>query len=261
MQEGIYIAASGAFKQERKMQTIANNLANLGNMGFKRDGMVFREMIPPFNAAASPGQGLNVPVPGTQPAFDASYVGITDFFTDTGQGTLRQTGNALDIALEGEGYFVVETPQGNRYTRNGNFKLSPDAFLATQEGYKVLADNGKPIKIDSSQGGTITIDALGNVSIGKGLSNQPLGKLQLADFKDPSVLSKEGDGLFSSNAKPGKPEQVVVSQGFLETSNVNSVEEMTQMIITLRAFEAYQKVIQSIDEADDQVVNSLGRVG
>ncbi len=261
MQEGIYIAASGAFKQERKLQTISNNLANLGNMGFKRDGLVFREMIPPFNGPAQPPSVPDLPVPGTRPPFDVSYVGITDFFTDTRQGTLRQTGNSLDVALEGNGYFVVQTPQGDRYTRNGNFKLSADGFLATQEGHKVVNEEGDPIKIDTAQGGTITIDTRGNISVGKGLSNQPLGKMRLADFADPSVLVKEGDGLFRSGARPETPKEVVVSQGFLETSNVNSVEEMTEMIMTLRAFEAYQKMVQSIDEADDQVVNSLGRVG
>lgn len=262
MHEGIYIAASGAFKQGRKLDVIANNLANLGNSGFKRDGLAFREMIPPFNSTASLTAGFNPQQRAFPSAFGVSYVGVNDLYTDTSNGTLNPTGNALDVGLDGDGFFVVDTPQGQRYTRNGNFKLAADGTLVTQEGYKLIGKNGQSIKIDLSAA-QISIDAGGEISVGNGLQNTPVGNFKLVDFDDPSKLRKEGDGLFKID-EPGVKEKIpgnlAVQQGFLEASNVNSIEEMTNMILTLRTFEAYQKVIQSIDQADDQAVNTIGRV-
>ncbi|GJL78849.1 MAG: flagellar basal-body rod protein FlgF [Nitrospinaceae bacterium] len=263
MHEGIYIAASGAFKQERKLDVIANNLANLGNSGFKRDGLAFREMIPPFNSNAQLTAGLN-PAQGSFPSdIRVSYVGVNDLYTDTSNGTLRPTGNALDVGLDGDGFFVVDTPQGQRYTRNGNFKLSPDGSLVTQEGHQVIGNDNLPIKIDLTAGGRISIDASGGISLGDGLQNIPVGNFKLVNFEDPTKLKKQGDGLLKlegAGAGEKPPGNLRVQQGFLEASNVNAIEEMTNMIVTLRAFEAYQKVIQSIDQADDQAVNTIGRV-
>jgi flagellar basal-body rod protein FlgF len=262
MHEGIYIAASGAFKQERKMDVIANNLANQGNSGFKRDGLSFREMIPPFTSTASLTAGLNPQQAAYPSAFPVSYVALDNVYTDTSNGTLRSTGNTLDVGLDGDGFFVVETPNGQRYTRNGNFKLDAGGNLSTQEGYDVLGRNGKPIKIGLN-GGQIAFDASGGISVGNGLQNDPVGNLKLVAFDDPTKLQKQGDGLFKiadPSVKEQKPTTLTVQQGVLEASNVNSIEEMTEMIVTLRAFEAYQKIIQSIDQADDQAVNSIGRV-
>jgi flagellar basal-body rod protein FlgF len=262
MREGIYIAASGAFKQERKMDIIANNLANQGTSGFKRDGLSFREMIPPFTPTASLTAGLNPQQTGFASAFPVSYVAVDNIYTDTSTGTMRPTGNTLDVALDGEGFFVVETPNGQRYTRNGNFKLDKTGNIATQEGYKVLDRGGKPLQINLN-GGQISIDASGGVAVGRGLLNVSAGNLKLVTFDDMSKLQKQGDGLFKNidpAMKEQKPKRLVVQQGVLETSNVNAIEEMTEMITTLRAFEAYQKIIQSIDQADEQAVNTIGRV-
>lgn len=262
MHEGIYIAASGAFKQERKMDVIANNLANQGNSGFKRDGLSFREMITPFTSTASLTTGVGSQQTNFPSEFPVSYVAVDNIYTDTSNGTLRPTGNTLDVGLVGDGFFVVDSPNGKRYTRNGNFKLAGDGSLSTQEGYKVLGRDGKPIKIDSN-GGQIAFDASGGISVGNGLQNISSGNLKLVTFGDLSKLQKQGDGLFKTTdpaMKEQKPKNLTVQQGVLEASNVNSIEEMTEMITTLRAFEAYQKIIQSIDQADDQAVNSIGRV-
>lgn len=261
MHEGIYIAASGAFKQERKLDIISNNLANLGNSGFKRDSLAFREMIPPFTPAAAQAAAIDPRYAAFSPDQTVSYVGMTHFYTDPAQGSLRPTGNTLDLGLDGSGFLVVDTPQGQRYTRDGNLKLTPAGILATQEGYNILGDNGTPIQIDAA--GSIAVDANGAVSVGNGLQNTPVGNLKLAAFADPSQLTKEGSGLFRLSdpaVKEQAPKDLYVRQGFLESSNVNSVGEMTEMITTLRAFEAYQKIIQAIDQADDQAVNSIGRL-
>lgn len=262
MHEGISVTASAAFKLERKLQIIANNLANLGNTGFKKDGMVFQEMIPPFNPAALQA-AREIPRPFQESNLNVSYVGISRFFTDNSQGSLRPTGNTLDFALEGDGYLVLKTPQGVRYTRDGNFKLDPEGHVINQNGYSVLGRNGKPIKIDLA-GGQLSVDASGNISVGRGLENVPSGEFKLVNFENPSALVKEGGGLLrlsSAGTKEKTPEKLYIRQGFLEASNVNPVQEMTEMITTLRAFEAYQKVIQSIDQADDLSVNTLGRIG
>lgn len=262
MQEGIYIAASGAIKQSRKMDVISNNLANLGNSGFKRDGLAFKELIPPFASAANTSANLNVQEASIPSDFQASYVGIDELYTDVSNGTLRFTGNDLDLGLDGEGFIVVESSRGLRYTRNGNLKLLQDGSLATHEGGKVIGQNGKPIKIDLT-GGRISIDVKGAISVGNGFQNVPQETIKLVAFNDPTKLKKEGDGLFidaGAGIKENPPADLKVQQGFLETANVNPVEEMVNMITTLRAFEAYQKIIQSIDEADEQVVNTVGRV-
>lgn len=263
MHEGIYIAASGAFKQEQKLDIIANNLANMGNSGFKRDALAFQEMIPPFTPTANLVNAVDPQYTGFPADLTVSYVGINHFFTDPTQGSLRPTGNPLDLGLDGEGYLVVETPEGQRYTRGGNLKLSPKGNLATQEGYNVLGQDGKPIQVDG-EGGQINIDATGAISVGNGLQNTPVGNLKLVAFDDPASLTKEGNGLFrlsDPGAKEQTPKDLNVRQGLLESSNVNPVKEMTEMITTMRAFEAYQKIIQSIDEADDQAVNAIGRLG
>jgi flagellar basal-body rod protein FlgG len=262
MHEGIYIAASGAFKQEQKLDVIANNLANMGTTAFKRDGMAFRELIPPFNETAQLSASLDPKPTAFQPDPNVSYVGVADFYTDGSNGTLRQTGNALDLALDGEGFFVVDTPEGQRYTRNGNFQLSGDGTLITHEGFQVLNKDGKPIKIDT-QGGQISFNSSGGISVGNGQQSTPQGDLQLVSFNDPTKLAKDGNGLTriaDPSVKKQPAQNLNVQQGFLETSNVNPLEEMTNMIVTMRGFEAYQKIIQSIDEADDQAVNAIGRL-
>lgn len=259
MQEGIYIAASGAFKQEKKLDLIANNLANLGNTAYKRDALLYKEKQGGFRSVLD----MQVQPPRLfpeHPQGGASYVGVSGFYTDSSQGTLKHTGSTLDLAVEGEGYFVVETARGNRYTRNGNFILDGKGYLATQEGNRVLNDKNKPVQIDAL-GGQITIDAKGSITVSQGLNNTPIGNLKLVKPGAPENLSKEGNGLYRlAGGGEEQAAEATLKQGFLELSNVNSVEEMTSMIATLRAFEAYQKVIQSIDQADDLAVNSIGRL-
>ncbi len=261
MNEGIYIAASAAFKQERKLDVLSNNLANLSNTGFKKDSMVFKEMIPPFRSAGGTDLSRDFLLPAHRASPNVSYVGVTGFFTNYAQGTLLQTGNPLDLALEGEGFFEIRTPQGTQYTRNGNFVRDDQGRLVTQDGGLVVGQDENPIRVDLP--GAITVDGNGAVSVGRGLENVPVGRLKLVEFGNPRALLKVGNGEFvhEGPAKNLRPAQnTEVRQGFLEKANVNAVEEMATMISTLRAFEAYQKVIQSIDDADDQAVNSLGRV-
>ncbi len=263
MHEGIYIAASAGLKQQSKLDIIANNLANLNNSGFKRDGVVFKEIIAPFEKDGGLEEARNELLPPGQSNEGVAYVGINGFYTDHTQGAVIATGNSLDIALEGDGFFKIDTPAGERYSRKGNFRLDTQNRLVTQEGNPVLNKAGSPVVIDAN-GGAIGIDASGVVTVGNGINNINVGQINLVRFENRELLAKEGSGLYKKK-DPDSSELVATTtsarQGFLETSNVNTMEEMTEMISTMRGFEAYQKVIQSIDEADDQAANAIGRVG
>ncbi len=124
MHESIYIAASAGLKQARKMEMIAQNLANVNNTGYKRDGLVFKEMMPPFPPDTGMDAAKNALLSPEKSNRNVSYVGITDYYTDFSPGEFKETGGALDLALDGEGFFKVQTPNGNRYTRNGNFRIN-----------------------------------------------------------------------------------------------------------------------------------------
>jgi len=263
MHEGIYIAASAGIKQGKKMEVIANNLANVNSTGYKRDRLAFKELMPPFPPDSGLEAGKNVLLPPNKNNSNVSYVAITDQYTDFSEGAFKQTGGTLDVALNGPGYFSIETQEGVRFTRNGNFRLDTQNRLVNQKGQLVLNEQNQPIVIDAP-GADIAIDGNGNVSAGTGLINLPIGKIKIVNFENTEELEKLGDGLFyQTNAKAEqKPaEATSVKQGFLENSNVSSVEEMTDMLATLRLFETYQKMIQSIDSMDDQSVNNIGRVG
>ena len=263
MHEGIYIAASAGIKQGKKMEVIANNLANVNSTGYKRDRLAFKELMPPFPPDSGLEAGKNILLPPNKNNSNVSYVAITDQYTDFSEGAFKQTGGTLDVALNGPGYFSIETQEGVRFTRNGNFRLDTQNRLVNQKGQLVLNEQNQPIVIDAP-GADIAIDGNGNVSAGTGLINLPIGKIKIVNFENTEELEKLGDGLFyQTNAKAEqKPaEATSVKQGFLENSNVSSVEEMTDMLATLRLFETYQKMIQSIDSMDDQSVNNIGRVG
>jgi len=244
------------------MEMIAQNLANATNTGYKKDALVFKEMMPPFPPDSGFDASKNVLLPPGKSNKNVSYVGITDYYTDFSTGGIKKTGGALDLALDGEGFFKVQTPDGPRYTRNGNFRLNTAKQLVNQNGNQVLDRNDAPIVIDAP--GKISIDGEGSVSVGTGLANTTITNIKLVNFENKRFLEKIGDGLYRNTGVPEDELEAINSktrQGFLENSNVKAVEEMTEMVGTLRIFESYQKIIQSIDSMNDQSVNTIGRVG
>ncbi|MFQ5672637.1 MAG: flagellar basal-body rod protein FlgF [Nitrospinales bacterium] len=262
MNEGIFIAVSGVMKQTRKMEVLSNNLANLNNVGFKKDQLVFEALMPPFKQDTSLEAGRNVLLPASQSNANVAYVGVSGFATDMAQGTLEKTGNMFDLALDGEGYFAVQTPDGVRYTRKGNFQLDTKLQLTTQNGFPVLNEQGNPLVIQQG-GSNVSIDVNGTISSGAALNNLPVGKIRVLKFTDGALLEKQGDGLYKTvdPTQTGQPAPgTVVRQGFLEQSNVNSVEEMTKMITTVRGFEGMQRLIRGLDQIDGQAANTLGRL-
>jgi len=262
MNEGIFVAASGGIKQQRILDVLSNNLANINTPGFKKDQMAFEELMPPFK---------NFNIPSTNPGkfsilesqeSSISYVGISGFSTDFSQGVMTNTGNSFDMAIEGDGFFAVKTGEGVRYTRTGNFTLDDQARMVNKQGQPFLDINNKPIFFPP-EAGQITIGNDGLVSFNTEGTSQTIAQLKLVHFSEKSQLIKEGNGLYKlSNLEVVEefPVNIKVFQGFVEASNVNVIEEMVAMIQSVRLFEAYQKLIQSIDEADNQSVNVIARV-
>ena len=224
---GIYDLIDGCLIHQLRFETISNNLANLDTNGFRKDLISFNK------------------------ALSMSFFAKTDFT----QGPVRYTGNDLDVALEGQGFFKIQTQRGIRYTRDGAFGINAENVLVTHNGDAVLGQNG-PITIT---GRKVTIQGDGQVLV----DNQPVDQLMLVDFEKPQLLTKEGKSCY---AHKGKESEIVAAkeanlkQSYLESSNVNPTEEMINMLEAFRSFESAQKAIQSIDEMTSRMINDQGLV-
>lgn len=266
--KGVYTALSGALAQSLKLDTIANNLANVNTPAFKRDQQLFNEYL---TANEKPPEVIQVPrVPASIESFydmqggDKSFVDSKGTFTDFSQGGLKPTGNTLDVAIDGKGFFEVATPNGVKLTRAGNFTLDGNGQLVTKDGMPVLR-NGEPgadpasrtIRLDGN--GAVTINDSGDVVQG----TEIVGRLSLVEVKNPESLQKTGNSLYGFKQNMAPEMQNVANpslkQGFVETSNVNIVQEMTDMIQTNRVFESTQKAIGAYDSMSDKLVNVVGK--
>ncbi len=257
--KGIYTAVSGAIAQNQKMDTIANNLANVGTTGFKKDQQVFNEYLTSYE---KDGEVNTVPrVTATIESFydlaggDKSFVDNAGTFTDFSQGPIKPTGGQLDIAIEGNGFLEVQTNLGVRMTRNGSLSINNQGTLVTKEGHPVLLEGGAQVNLQA--GGSVNITEDGSIF----QNNQALGKLSIVSVQPAQALRKGGGSLFGlkENMNPAiiRNPQIKVHQGALEGSNVNIVKEMTDMISTTRVFESTQKAIKAFDEMDEKLVNSV----
>lgn len=266
--KGIYTAVSGAMAQNSRLETIANNIANANTPAFKRDAQLFREYLSSYEKAP---EVLQVPkVPASIESFysmqggDSSYVDSNGTYTDFTQGPIKQTGNPLDMAIEGNAFFEVLSPQGVRYTRAGNFSLDNEGRLVTKDGYPVLsagvgqAAQNRIIRLENGQG--LSVSRTGEIL----QNDQAIGKISVVGFNNMDVLQKVGLNNYklrenipvTINANPGAQ----VHQSAVETSNVNIVQEMTDMIGATRTFESLQKAIQAYDQMNDKLVNQIPRL-
>ncbi len=270
MSKGIFTAVSGAIAQSQKLDTVANNLANVNTPGFKRDGQVFQEYLASYEKAPN---AVEVPrIPASIESFydmqggDKSYVDAAGTFTDFSQGMLRATGNPLDVALEGEGFLEVLTPAGPRLTRSGSLTIDGDGELVTKQGYPVLRDGGlgqdpaaRVIRVSGQ--GQVTISHAGEVFAG----GENLGRLSVLVAGNPDALAKTGNNMFAFkdglNPELAVSREAKVHQGFLEGSNVNVIQEMTDMIAATRVFESTQKAIQAYDSMTQKAVNDVPKLG
>ena len=248
----LYVARTGLAAQDTRMQVIANNLANVSTTGFKRDRANFATLAyqdARVAGAQSSGQttyatGLNL----------GTGVAIQSTSTDMAQGSMQSTGNSLDMAISGEGYFQVTMPDGTLgYTRAGNFTTSSEGLLVTAQGYPVQP------QITIPQGASaITVGPDGTVSAvvaGSAQATQ-LGQITTATFANPAALKPAGDNFYAETTGSGAPQVAAagatghgaVRQGYLEASNVSVVTELVDMIETQRAYEINSKMVSSVDE-------------
>jgi flagellar basal-body rod protein FlgG len=244
MSGAIYVSANGALSQQMRLEVLSNNLANMNTVGFKEDCATF--LLQPESPSNSTVQGL--------PA-EMAYQRLGQY-TNFTQGLTEFTGNPLDLAISGSGFFAVRSPQGILYTRKGNFTRNEEGVLVTREGYPVLSETGE-IQVDEEE---FHVDSEGNVSTTEA---GVIAKLRVQDFSKTAVMKKIGDTFFlppHADADPIAPENFEIRQGYLERSNVNAVKTMTELIESLRVFESYQKAIRTIDEANEKSTSTVGSV-
>jgi flagellar basal-body rod protein FlgF len=243
-----YIALSRQITLQRELDISANNLANMNTTGYK-----FEELL----INAEPGApAYNSPI--RTPANFAFDNGVGRNFT---QGTMNQTGAPLDVALTSEGtFFVVNTPSGTAYTRDGSFTLSGDGTLMTQQGYVVQGDGGA-IVLDPKKGEP-TISADGIISQMSQGQTERVGRLNVVRIANMSDLSKNGDSTFTltSNAAALPATDAAVRQGFLEASNVNPMSEVTNLVRINRAYASVASIIEQNSQLNRTAVERLGRV-
>jgi flagellar basal-body rod protein FlgG len=251
MERGTYISASGGLVQLRKLDIVNNNLANVNTPGFKKEMLVgaaqtFDQTLAKMVAVNDPyAKGDHDRTPG---AVDLESV------TDFSQGPIKNTGNTLDLALKkANDFFVINTPQGPRYTRAGNFTLNETGEISTLDGCQVAGDGGA-IAVNGSP---MSISPNGAVLV-KGTQ---VGKLQVVHFDDPSKLIREGGARF--NLAPGQaaptPVEPDVEPGALEMSNVSAISSMIDLINASKGFEMYTKTAQAIDAMNQTAIGQVGR--
>jgi flagellar basal-body rod protein FlgG len=250
MVKGLYTSALGMMTQMKRMDIIADNLANVNTTGFKRD----KAAVHSFSEELL----KRVDDPSDQPHHSVSMgrisqgVFIDDIYTVHESGALKKTGGALDVAVAGAGFFVVQVDEGQMYTRDGSFSLDAEGSLITKEGSRVLGEGGA-ITIPQ---GIVTISDDGRIYS----SGVYVDTLRMASFQDERQLRKQGDNMFSAieGAEQGEFSGKI-TQGFLEASNVNPIREMTEMISVSRAYDANQRMIVSHDAIMSRTVNDIGR--
>lgn len=243
MDNTLYVSLSRQMTLRREMDIIANNIANVDTTGFKVENLMVRV------ESAGPATMKDGPNPVKFVLDD----GVARDFT---QGSFRSTGGAFDLAIEGKGFFQVETASGERYTRDGRFTLSPDGRLTTQEGDPVMGEGGEII-VDPARG-QVAIARDGTISQG----DERIGKVAVFLFDDRSVLDKDRGNLYrnTSNAQPVADTASRLHQGMLEGSNVNPILQITRMIEVSRAYESVVKTMENTADLSRRAVERLGRV-
>ena len=257
------VAATGMMAQQLHVEVISNNIANMTTTGYKRRRAEFQDLLYQNQrriGSSSSAEGTVVPA-GVQLGLGVKTAAVYRIHE---QGELINTENSFDLAIQGDGYFVVELPNGDlAYTRSGNFQLSPDGELVTPDGYKISPGITVPqdaISVSINQEGTVSAKIAGQVE------EQELGQLQLATFVNEAGLEALGSNLLQETSAsgealggpPGTEGLGTVLQGFLESSNVNPVQEITALIAAQRAYDMNSKVISASDEMMTTVTQLRG---
>lgn len=257
MVRGLYTGYTGMANEQKRLDIISNNIANSATVGYKKEGVTNQSF----------DDVLTLKIRDASVAYQDRVIGdmslgvkVGEVYTDYGQGSLRETGNTYDLAVEGKGFFAVNVidKDGNettKYTRDGSFKRTADGYIVDTNGNHLKSENGNlQIPVDATD---VKIATDGSVYA----DNVFIDRIKTTDFEDYSYLKKFGDNMYE--AVEGAVEMDgngLIHQGFTEQSNINVVSEMVQMISITRAYEANQKVIQTVDTMLDHAVNSVGKV-
>jgi flagellar basal-body rod protein FlgG len=252
MMRSLWISKTGMEAQQTQLDVVSHNLANVGTNGFKRSHAVFEDLMYQSlrQSGANSSEQTQLPT-GLQVGLGVRTVATSRQFS---QGNLQQSGNSLDLAVKGNGFFQIQMPDGTTaYTRDGSFQVSSTGQVVTSSGYTVQPGITVPANAQSL---TVAADGTVSVTLPGQATPQVLGQFQLASFINPPGLEPRGQNLYTETAASGTPSTAVpgssglgdVAQGFVETSNVNVVEELVAMIQTQRAYELNSKAIQTSDQ-------------
>lgn len=259
MVKGLYTAYTGLRNEQKRMDVIANNIANANTTGYKKMGVTSQSFT----------EQLALRVDDDADPYLAKGIGdvslgvkIGETYTDYSQGGFRETGGAYDVALAGSGFFTISTTDKSgvehiRYTRDGSFTVTTDGYLVTKDGDYVLGTDNQRIQIPGADTARVSMDSLGNI-----FANEVwVGQFQIVDFENYDALSLYGENTFEALPEAGMVAGTALTrQGYLETSNVNVINEMVSMIAITRAYETNQKMMQTIDSTLDKAVNEIGKV-
>lgn len=249
MIRSFYIAGSAMATQADRMDVLTNNITNVDTTGYKKDMLISRSfsdvlmerLNDPYVISATNQIGLQ-----------NNGIHIDEIVTDFGQSGFEETARPYDLALEGTGFFVIDTPKGQMYTRDGNFFVNNQGDLVTSGGYYVTGTNGR-IHVGT---GEFAVNSAGEVIV----DGQTVNKVRVASFDDLTGLRKNADNLYTTNQPARTPAETSVKQGYLETSNVDTAEEMVRMMELTRSFSFNQRVLTMVDQSLEKTVNEVGRV-
>jgi flagellar basal-body rod protein FlgG len=256
---GFYVSAAGMLAQMNNLNVISNNLANINSSGFKKDKSIFRTFYDDsINSTATPLTSSGTTLMNK----DLNSMAIIEkTITNYNDGIIKQTGNTLDLAIQGDGFFELRGPRGETYfSRSGSFQLNGEGELVNPEGFKLMGEIDV-MRIEEGAEEGVAFDETGLLKVGE----REIDNVSIVTFIDNSKLEKIGNTLFVNNSNKNLSDELFsgkIYQGHLEMSNVNPIEEMTKMISTTRAFTAYQKVLQAImDDTTEKTINLVGRKG
>jgi flagellar basal-body rod protein FlgF len=249
MQNATLVGLSRQVALARELDVVANNVANLNTTGYKADGLMFEEYL--SSAARADQTGGRV-----------SFMRDRGSWRDMSQGPIERTGSPLDVAVDGNAFLVVQTPRGERYTRNGSMQINPTGQLVTGDGNPVLGDGG-PITLQPTDR-QVSISRDGTISVRQGTSkvDSVRGKLRLVSFDNPQQLQKDGSGTFNvtGGARPQDTTTSGLVQGAIEKSNVRGVVEMSRMIEITRSYTQIATLLQQQSDLGQSAIDKLAEV-
>jgi flagellar basal-body rod protein FlgF len=244
MENALLVGLSAQLALRRSMEIVANNVANMSTSGFKRENPLFEQVLAQIENGGRNDGALT----------EVAFVRDWGVLRDLSAGPMQQTGGALDLAIDGSAYFVVQTPRGERFTRDGQFKLDDAGRVVTMDGDQVMGEGGALVLPANAKDVKIAPD--GAVSA----QGNQFGRIRLAAFENERGLRKEGGNLLQTDQPVLPPARARVQQGFLERSNVQGVTEMTRMIEISRAYSAVSESMSQTEETLKRAVQKLGEV-